>query len=106
MSDTRKCETCEQVKPIEDFRRSASGPDGRAMECKHCRKVNYGVAPAKKPKTKPPPKRADAPEPPAFLAIETQETYVINASDGAAVALTGDELDALCAWWKAKGRTK
>jgi len=37
MADTKKCNVCEEVRPIKDYWKDNTKPDGRDYTCKHCR---------------------------------------------------------------------
>lgn len=36
LPDTKKCCTCQEVKPLDSFHRNASQKDGKAIQCKEC----------------------------------------------------------------------
>ena len=39
LPDTKKCSTCQEVKPLDSFGRNAKGKNGREAQCKECRRV-------------------------------------------------------------------
>lgn len=41
MTGTKICHKCNKVKPLEDFYRQRSRPDGRQTQCKQCQHNNY-----------------------------------------------------------------
>lgn len=42
LPDTKKCSTCQEVKPLDSFNRNACKKDGRANQCKECCRA-YGA---------------------------------------------------------------
>lgn len=39
LPDTKKCSTCKEVKPLDSFHRNPSKKDGKANQCKECRRA-------------------------------------------------------------------
>jgi len=41
--EVKRCTTCKQAKPVSEFYKDRSKPDGHTYDCKACRKVYYEV---------------------------------------------------------------